>query len=46
MNIKSDIEQHMKSFAEVFVLDARKEKWTNLLCERPASISMQASKLF
>jgi len=36
----------MKSFAEAFVLDARKEKWTNLLCERPGSIAMQASKLF
>jgi hypothetical protein len=46
MNSKPDIQQHMKSFAEAFVLDARKEKWLDLLCERPDSIFKQSSKLF
>ena len=46
MNNKVDIQQHMKLFAESFMLESRKEKWARLLCERPESIFNQSSRLF
>lgn len=46
MNDISDIEQHMRSFAEAFILSGRKEKWIGLLCERPDTITKSSSKLF
>ena len=36
----------MKSFAETFVLDSRRDKWVSLLIERPDNILAQASRLF
>ena len=41
-----DIELHMRSFTDAFILEARKDKWTGLLCERPANVFNQSSKLF
>ena len=46
MNNIVDIELHMRSFSHAFILEARKDKWTGLLLERPNNISMQSSKLF
>ncbi|HEY9050476.1 MAG TPA: hypothetical protein VIQ03_02960 [Gammaproteobacteria bacterium] len=46
MNNNPDIQQHLKSFAEAFVLDSRKQKWLHLLSERPDNILSQSSKLF
>lgn len=46
MSNQLDIELHLKSFVESFILEARKDKWTGLLCERPKNIVMQSSKLF
>jgi hypothetical protein len=46
MNDTPDIQQHMKLFAEAFLLDSRKEKWARLLCERPETIFNQSSRLF
>lgn len=36
----------MRSFSEAFVLQARKDKWVDLLCKRPNNVIKQASKLF
>lgn len=46
MNSKVDIEFHLRAFAEAFVLESRKEKWVDMLSERPDSIISQAAKLF
>ena len=46
MNNILDIELHMRSFAESFMLEARKDKWAGLLCERPSNIIIQSSKIF
>jgi len=46
MHTKNDIDHHLNAFIESFVLDSRKERWLNLLAERPDRITSQASKLF
>lgn len=46
MNENIDIEQHLKSFAQAFVTDDRKEKWLGLLSERPDNIHALSYKLF
>lgn len=46
MNNKPDIEYHLRSFAEAFVMGSRKDKWLALLSERPENILSQSSKLF
>ena len=46
MNNTLDIEQHLKSFVESFVLEERHETWTYLLRERPDDILTRSSKLF
>jgi len=46
MNNKLDIESHIRSFAETFVLPGRRDKWIRLLCERPDTILSQSSRLF
>ena len=46
MSSELDIEHHLEAFAKSFVLDSRKEKWVDLLRERPDTLFMQASKLF
>lgn len=46
MNNKLDIDSHMRSFAESFVLQERKEKWVDLLQTRPENILTLSSKLF
>ena len=42
----SDIEHHMRSFADAFDLEGRRDKWINLLSERPDTILGYSSKLF
>ena len=46
MNKPLDIELHMRSFAEAFAADARKEKWLDLLTNRSENTFNQSSKLF
>lgn len=46
MNKPLDIELHMRSFAEAFAADARKEKWLDLLTNRTENTFNQSSKLF
>ena len=46
MNEPLDIELHMRSFAEAFAADARKDKWISLLIERSENTYNQSSKLF
>jgi len=46
MNDTTNIDVHLKSFAEAFVLPQRKEKWITLLSQRPENIISEASKLF
>ncbi|MDH5572114.1 MAG: hypothetical protein OEY89_10135 [Gammaproteobacteria bacterium] len=46
MNNASEIETHMKAFAEAFVLEGRKDTWISLLCNRPDDIAKRALKLF
>lgn len=46
MNNTLEIEQHMMSFVDAFILKERKDKWADLLCGRPKSIFLQSSKLF
>ncbi len=41
-----DIEIHMRSFAETFVLSTRKDQWVYLLSERSDNTFKQSSKLF
>ncbi len=41
-----DIELHLRSFAEEFVLEGRRDKWLALLAERPDTIRNQSTRLF
>ena len=41
-----DIELHIRSFIDAFILEAQKDKWTGLLFERPDNVFNQSSKLF
>lgn len=46
MNNLLDIEIHMRSFAEAFVISTRKEQWVYLLSERSNNTFKKSSKLF
>ena len=46
MNNTLDVDFHLKTFAEEFVLDSRRDKWITLLSERPENILSQSNKLF
>jgi len=46
MNEQADIEYHLKSFAEAFVLDMHKDKWLNLLSKRPEDLWKNSPKFF